>query len=179
MPVELCACARAMDPSRRAYRAPLLQSLNTHHNGWRQLPNPWANPGYNPNPNPSRGLQPGSVFQPWVGSAGRPGSALTPWSQPLVRSVSSEQSGSNICPCHGQPVWRVVGVCRILASEARDVLVEEEHLHCVGRPAPCTASCTESTRRTLGRRCPGCVVGDWQRTRRRGCSTALVKKRRI
>jgi hypothetical protein len=26
MPVELCACARAMDPSRRAYRAPLLQS---------------------------------------------------------------------------------------------------------------------------------------------------------
>jgi hypothetical protein len=52
--------------------------------GWRQLPNPWVNPGYSPNPNPSRGLQPGSIFQPWVGSAGRPGSALTPWSQPLA-----------------------------------------------------------------------------------------------
>ena len=34
--------------------------------GWRQLLNSWANPGYNPNPNPSRGLQPGSIFQPWV-----------------------------------------------------------------------------------------------------------------
>ena len=37
MPVELCACARAMDPSRRAYRAPLLQSLNTH----RLAPTPY------------------------------------------------------------------------------------------------------------------------------------------
>jgi hypothetical protein len=46
MSVELCACARAMDPSRRAYRETLLQSLTLI--GWRQLPNPWANPGYNP-----------------------------------------------------------------------------------------------------------------------------------
>jgi hypothetical protein len=59
MPVELCACARAMDPSRRAYRAPLLQSLNTH----RLAPTPL--------PKGQPGLQPGSIFQPWVTT--RPG----------------------------------------------------------------------------------------------------------
>ena len=96
MPVELCACARAMDPRWGVYRAPLLQSLNTHR--LAPTPYPWANPGYNPNPNPSRGLQPGSVFQPWVGLAGRPGSALTPWSQPLVRSpVQFSMAGHRAC----------------------------------------------------------------------------------
>jgi hypothetical protein len=72
--------------------------------GWRQLPNPWANPGYNPNPNPSRGLQPGSVqvFQPWVRLAGRPGSAFTPWSQPLLEHPRSHETVTCRVPSSGR-----------------------------------------------------------------------------
>jgi hypothetical protein len=54
MPVELCACARAMDPSGRAYRASLLRSLNTHR--LAPTPKPVGQPGYNPGRYFSRGL---------------------------------------------------------------------------------------------------------------------------
>jgi hypothetical protein len=92
MPVELCACARAMDPSRRAYRAPLLQSLNTH----RLAPTPYKRQ-LPVTRGPTRvttltlplavGYNLGRYFYSWVGSAGRPGSALTPLVTTLALDV--------------------------------------------------------------------------------------------
>jgi hypothetical protein len=62
MPVELCASERAMYPSRRVYRATLLQSLNII--GWKPTLDPTREPTKVTTRNPAVGYNPGWVDPP-------------------------------------------------------------------------------------------------------------------